>query len=344
MTAASYLSDGMSTRFEYPDFVPHPLLTNRHAMTIASSQWPRQLKFAKMTGEPRRFEVEPGIEVLAHCHWQPDRRKHPTVILLHGLEGSSDSPYILGTAEKAFALGMNALRLNQRNCGGTLHLTPTLYNSGLSSDPLAVIRELADVDGLGPFFLAGWSMGGNVVLKAVAELADDARALLAGVCAVSPSLDLEPCVQALETGFNKVYEQWFLKGLKNKLREKSRLYPDLYDPSHLDAINLIREFDNIYTAPGGGYGDAANYYKTASALPIMHNISIPTLILQAKDDPFVPFQSFLAPQLESPHITLITPEHGGHCGFLHRSKEGWPFADRFWAENRIISFCTTLGY
>ncbi len=331
------------TAFEYPDFEPHPLLTNRHAMTIASGRWPRRLSFGKTAGEPRQFEVEPGVEVLAYCHWQPASRKRPTLILVHGLEGSSDSPYILGAAEKAFALGMNVLRLNQRNCGGTLHLTPTLYNSGLSSDPLAVIRELTDTDGLGPFFLAGWSMGGNLVLKAAAELRDNARGLLMGVCAVSPSLDLEPCVQALETGFNKVYEQWFLKGLKTKLREKSKLYPDLYDAGHLDAISLIREFDNVYTAPGGGYGDAANYYKTASALPMVHEISVPTLIIQAKDDPFVPFQSFLSPQLQSQHITLIATEHGGHCGFLHKSRENAPFADRFWAENRVISFCATIA-
>src|SRR5215471_2085523 len=172
----------MSRQFEYPNFVPHPLLRNRHMMTIAGGKWPRQLKFAKMPGEPRRFTVEPGVEVLGHCHWQPDRRNRLTLVLLHGLEASSDSPYILGAAEKAFNLGLNVLRLNQRNCGGTLHLTPTLYNSGLSSDPLAVIRELAGMDGLGPFVLAGWSMGGNLVLKAVAELGESARSLVAGVC------------------------------------------------------------------------------------------------------------------------------------------------------------------
>lgn len=327
----------------YRQFVPHPLLTNGHAMTIAAGAWPRRLRLLREAAETRLFEVEPGVKILAHCHWQPVRSKYPTLVLLHGLEGSSQSHYMLGTAEKAYALGMNVVRMNHRNCGDSLHLTPTLYNSGMSGDPLAVVRELRRVDKLNCLFLAGWSMGGNVVLKAAAELGDDGPRVLSGVCAVSPALDLETCVKALESGANKFYQQWFLNSLKKKLQRKSKLFPHLYDPRHLKSIKLLREFDDIYTAPGGGYGSAERYYKKASALPVLPLVRIPALIIQSRDDPFVPFESFLAPELRSPYITVLGTEHGGHCGFVHICHEGLPPADRFWAENRIVDFCLRIA-
>lgn len=307
-------------------------------MTIAAARWPRRLRFAREPGEPRLFETEPGVRVLAHCHWQADRRHRPTLLLLHGLEGSSESHYILGTAEKAFFLGMNVVRVNQRNCGGSLLLAPTLYDSGLSSDPIAVLSELSHVDGLSPLLMAGWSMGGNIVLKAAAELGQQQKNLLAGVCVVSPALDLGPCVSALESGFNRIYEKWFLQSLKNKLRRKSMLFPELYDRRHLRYIDRLREFDELYTAPAGGYGNAESYYKNASALPFMDQISVPTLLIQSRDDPFIPFQSFLSPQLRSPSVNLLATDYGGHCGFLHRHEERSPLADRFWAENRLVTF------
>ncbi|MCI0350985.1 MAG: alpha/beta fold hydrolase [Acidobacteriales bacterium] len=321
------------------EFIPFPFLNDRHLMTMAAALWPRTFTVALRRPHERLFEVEPGTALLAHCHWLSGARRRPTLVILHGLEGSSTSHYVLGLTEKALLHGMNVVRLNLRNCGGTLHLTPTLYNAGLTRDPLSVVRELKQKDELEQIYLVGYSIGGNLVLKAAAELANTGPQLLAGVCAVSPSLDLPPCVDALEEGFNRFYEQRFLRGLKAKLLEKHRLFPELYDKRHLPKIKRLRQFDEIYTAPNGGYGNADNYYRTASALPQIDRVSVPVLIVQAQDDPFVPFSSFRSAKLDSPWITLLAPRHGGHAAFIHENHEAPPAFDRFWAENRVVTFC-----
>src|SRR5579863_3784647 len=149
-------------------FEPHPLLRNPHAQTLVCAFLPRSFpRLPRST--PREFETEPGTRIRGECHWQAVPRERPTVVLVHGLEGSSESGYMLGLAERAFAAGWNAVRLNQRNCGGTESLTPTLYNSGLSGDYRAVLNELIERDLLPEIFFAGYSMGGNLVLKMVGE-------------------------------------------------------------------------------------------------------------------------------------------------------------------------------
>ena len=179
-------------------FEPHPRLSNPHWMTLAGRFWPRSLERLPPAAE-RYFEVEPGVRLLAHCHWQPEPQRRPTLVIVHGLEGSSESRYVLGTAEKAWVAGFNVVRMNQRNCGGTEALAPTLYNSGLSGDYRAVARELAERDKLPEVFLSGFSMGGNLVLKAAGEMGAEANGFpaFAGVAAVCPALDLAACVDAI---------------------------------------------------------------------------------------------------------------------------------------------------
>lgn len=325
------------------EFVPYPLFKNCHVMTIVPAVWPRPVFHLLKQSSPRTFDVHHHSKVLAHLHiTEPGR---PTLLVVHGLEGSSSATYVLGLTNKALAAGMNVVRMNLRNCGGTLELTPTLYNAGLSGDVITIVRELKEIDKVGPLFIAGYSLGGNIVLKAAAELGADGRDLLAGVCAVSPSLDLAACVEAISKGFNRFYEQRFLVGLKQKIMLKDKLFPKRFDLDKLKAIETMREFDDTFTAPDGGYGTAENYYKTASAINMLDRISIPTLIVTAKDDPIVPFDSFLSPKLQNPHIMLLTPEHGGHGGFVQselEEKRGPGTFDRFWAENRIISYCQNL--
>src|SRR5246127_2899218 len=163
-------------------FEPHPLLKNGHAMTIPAALVPR--RFDIPPAEARRFQVDTDSLLLGHCHWQPEKRRDaPVLVLVHGLEGSSDSNYMRGIAEKAFHRGFHVVRLNQRNCGGTETLTPTLYNSGMSGDYRAVLEELAN-RGFGQIFFAGYSMGGNLVAKMAGEFAGDAPGALRGVCTV----------------------------------------------------------------------------------------------------------------------------------------------------------------
>src|SRR5256885_3907426 len=182
-------------------FDPHPLLRNPHAQTLASSFWPR--RFPRLPrSTPREFETEPGTRIRGECHWQPKPRERPTLVLVHGLEGSSESGYMRGIAEKAFAAGLNVVRVNQRTCGGSEELSATLYGSCLSGDYRAVLYELIERDRSPAIYFAGYSMGGNLVLNMAGLLGRDAPAELKGVCGVCPTIELAACVGAIERSQN----------------------------------------------------------------------------------------------------------------------------------------------
>lgn len=316
------------------EFKPHPLLRNRHLMTIAGALWWRRYPGLPPPSE-RLFEVEPGSQILSHCHWQAEPHRHPTIVLVHGLEGSSESGYMLGIAEKAYGVGFNAIRMNQRNCGGSERLTPTLYNSGLSDDYRAVLFELIQRDALPEIFFAGYSMGGNLVSKMAGELGASAPAQLRGIAAICPALDLAACAGALEAPRNFIYESRFVRGLKKRMRLKAALFPDRYRLNGLGKVRTVREFDELITAPNCGYRDADDYYLRASAIRVAARIHVPTLIVTAQDDPFVPYETFGdAAITENPVIQVEAPAHGGHCAFVTADP-----ARRFWAESRVVSFC-----
>ena len=317
-----------------PEFEPHPLLRNEHAMTIAAALVPRRFDFPPL--EARRFQVEQDSWLLGHCHWQPGKRKEaPVLVLVHGLEGSSDSNYMRGIAEKAFHRGFHVVRLNQRNCGGTEALTPTLYNSGMSGDYRAVFQELSNADGFEQIFFAGYSMGGNLVTKMAGEFADAVPRALRGVCAVCPALDLGACADALERTENYLYQRRFVSGLMERYARKQKLYPERYQLNGLGPIRTVRQFDDVITAPQFGYRDAQDYYEHVGAKRVAAQIRVPFLMITAQDDPFVPFESFSDPALTgNPHIEVIAPERGGHCAFISSEKGD----ARFWAEARIMEF------
>lgn len=309
-------------------------------MTIAASFWPRPVPLLGRS-VTRLFQTEPGTQVLGQCHWQQNSRERPTLVVLHGLEGSCESGYMRGTAEKAWIAGFNVVRLNQRNCGGSEKLTPTLYHSGLSCDVRAVAQELAERDGLPEIFAAGYSMGGNLVLKMAGEMRNSPLPELRGVVAIAPALDLAACADALAQPRNFIYEHHFVTRLKQHMRHKASLFPDLY-PLHaisdFPRIRTVRGFDDVITARYCGFRDASDYYARSSASRVVSEIRVPTLIITAIDDPFVPFAPFQNPAvLDNRSITLVAPEHGGHCAFI--SREDGP--ERFWAEARIVEFCAT---
>jgi predicted alpha/beta-fold hydrolase len=240
-----------------------------------------------------------------------------------------------GIAAKAYRAGFNVIRMNQRTCGGSEHLTPTLYNSGLSQDYRAVVHELARTDGLDRIWLVGYSMGGNLVLKAAGE-AGSSETALAGAIAVCPNIDPPKCVEALEQPRNWIYHRHFLVSLKARLRRKAELFPGKWDLKELDGIARISEFDDRYTAPDGGYASGADYYDRAGARHVLDSIAVPILIITAQDDPFIPYSIFTVPLIQRhPKIRVIAPRYGGHCGFFHWAHNG---EDPYWAENRIVDF------
>lgn len=304
-------------------------------MTIAAAFWRRKFPYLKASSL-RLFETEPGTKVRADCHWQEAPREHPTLLLLHGLEGSSDSGYMLGTADKAFQAGFNVLRVNQRNCGGTEELTPTLYNSGLSCDMRAVVGELIERDGLPEVFAVGFSMGGNLVLKMAGEWRESAPRELRAVIGICPSCDLGACADAIGELRNRIYERHFVRRLKRRMIDKAKLFPEKYPLNGLAKIRSVREFDDAITAKFCGFRDADDYYTRSSALSLLAEIRVPTLILAAQDDPMIPFRSLDAEKLAAnPRITVEAPRYGGHCAFIATKRIG----ERFWAEARIVEFC-----
>ena len=314
-------------------FRPHPLLRNGHAQTLARWAWPRRYR-AHGDGM-RQFEVEPGVRLLARCRLHEDGADRVTVLLVHGLGGSADAPYVLGAARLAYGAGADVIRLNQRNCGGTEHLTLTLYHSGMSQDLAAVVRELVERDGLRRIIVAGFSMGGNLALKMAGEMGDRAPDALVGVCAVSPSVDLEETVRNIERAPNRPYHRAFVLSLRRLVERKKELYPALYDTRRLDRLRTVRDFDELYTAPHGGFDSAEDYYVRSSALPFVPRIRVPTVIVHARDDPLVPCGPLLRPgATDNPWVLKATPRHGGHVAFVSGDK-----GRRFWAEERLADLC-----
>lgn len=317
------------------EFTPLRPLRNAHLMTMAATFWRR--RFPRLPASvSRNFEVEPGTKVRAECHWQHHANERPTLVLLHGLEGSSESGYILGTAEKAWLAGLNVVRLNQRNCGGTERLTETLYHSGLSKDIRTVLIELIEQDRLPEVFAAGFSMGGNLVLKMAGEFGEAAPAQVRGFAAVAPSMDLASCAAKLEERANALYQRHFVTRLKRRMRRKAKLFPGIYRIDGMRAIRSVRDFDDVITAPYCGFKNAADYYARSSADQFLKNIRRPTLIIAAQDDPVVPFAAFQNGSIRSnSHIKLLAPRYGGHCAFIANEAGD----ERFWSEARIVEFC-----
>jgi predicted alpha/beta-fold hydrolase len=326
------------------DFQPRRFLRNGHLQTIAGNYLPRISELPPP--EPQLVEVSPSAggqiasQVLCECHWQPGsvRSARPTVILVHGLEGSSNSQYVVGNSNKLWRAGCNVVRMNMRNCGGTEALTPTLYHSGLSNDVLAVMNFFVEQYKLESISLVGYSMGGNLVLKLAGELGSTAPPQLRSVAGVSPAVDLGPSADALHLPQNRLYEMKFLRALLRRFRRKAMLFPRAYDANRAVGIRSLREFDEKITALYSGFSGASDYYYRAAAARVLDRIAVPTLILHALDDPFVRLSAESRSVLiANPNITLVESKHGGHCAFLAKPDDTIGY-DGYWAEHTLMRF------
>ncbi len=316
-------------------FRPHSWLKGGHVQTLASFFLSRRIDLP--APENRLIEVEPGIPVLCRCHWQKDRRAL-TLIVVHGLEGSSESQYMLGIARNGLAAGMNVVRMNQRNCGGMDHCAPTLYNSSRSADVAAVAQNLVERDGVPGFVLIGFSMGGNLVLKLAGEWGSNGPAQFRGVAAVCPAVNLAAGADALHEPANRIYEYYFLLQLFARFRRKVQLFPASYDVSRLHGVKTLRQFDDRITAHYCGFQGADDYYDRASAAHGIGRVARPTLVIHARNDPFVR----ILPEtrqglLSNPHITYAETEDGGHCAFIG-ARDGDSNYDGHWAEREVAEF------
>jgi uncharacterized protein len=318
------------------DFVPRRFLVGGHIQTIAGNFLPRKNFLPPAEKIYVDVDTATGSQVLCLCHWQPleVRSRRLTVILVHGLEGSSESQYVLGNSARAWAAGCNVVRMNMRNCGGTDHLSPTLYHSGLSGDVEAVVEHVIRQQALIAIALIGYSMGGNLVFKLAGERGQSIPQLKA-VVGVSPAMDLAASARELHRPWNRAYEWKFLRGLKNRYRRKVSLFPHIYSLQRLEGIRSLWDFDDRITAFYSGFESAEDYYYRAASTRVAHGIAVPTLAIHSSDDPFIR----MLPEtreilLANNHVTLVETRQGGHCAFL-ASARGY---DGYWAERTLLAF------
>jgi uncharacterized protein len=308
-----------------------PFFRNGHLATLAGNFWKRPASEYRWPVERVLYATEPDVQVAVDTQ-RPSGVPRGEVILVHGLEGSSASGYARSMAYAALERGLATHRFNMRGCGGTEELSLTSYHAGQTADVLAIARARREASGI-PVFLVGYSLGANVVLKLAGELGRSADGLLAGVAAVCPPIDLALCANALGESRNWLYQSRFVNRLKMRIRRKNQLAPHVYTLEHLPKVRTIVDFDNFYTAPLFGFGDAANYFRTQSSNQYLEYIRVPTLVLCAQDDPLIPYKTYDHPALrQNPAIFFAPQLHGGHLGFLARTNP------RFWLDATICDW------
>ncbi len=324
------------------EFVPRRRLRNADLQTLLANFLPRKAELPIAESVLVEVDSTSGSRVLCHCNWQPEevRGERMTLLLLHGLEGSWQSHYMLGNAEKAWRAGWNVIRMNMRNCGGTEMLSTTLYHSGLSGDVQAVADFFVGRHGLGQMAWVGYSMGGNMMLKATGEYGGNAPGWLRAVVGVSPVIDMQPSADALHAVRNRVYELNFLRNMLRRYRRKAEMFPGKFSLENCRRVRSIRTYDEYIVAPNCGFTGADDYYHRAAAARVIEHIAVPTLILHALDDPFIRLlPETRAKILANPNIALVETERGGHCGFLSAADQ---LDDGYWAESTLMSFIQSI--
>jgi uncharacterized protein len=313
------------------EFRPLPLLGNAHLQTIIGNLW----KGAEPQLPARQYLVPlpDGDRLLVHDNvpidWKPGDR---IALLVHGLGGTHRSGYMVRMLKLLVPKGWRVVRMDLRGCGTGMAYARKPYNGGCSADVRAVLEEIGRWSSTSPLVLIGFSLGGNIVLKLAGESVTDPVPNLEKVAAVSPPVDLEKCAAILAQWRNRFYEQYYVRGLLAQVRQRQAIFPDdaaVRFPRRM----TMRLFDDLYTAPRCGYNDALDYYRRASAWSLLPRIEVSSLILTARDDPFVavePFESFSPP----PGMTVSIMARGGHLGFL-----GWDGSGGIrWAERRIADW------
>jgi len=260
----------------------------------------------------------------------------PVVLVLHGLEGSSRRRYVLNVCRELLARGLRPLAMNFRGCSGTLNRHPRLYHSGETGDPTFVLQRVRqNFPGrkVGAF---GFSLGGNILLKLLGERDDGGRGLVDAAVAMSVPMDLSAGGRLLEeTAMGRLYSRYFLRSLHEKVRAKAHLLDGTVDVAKTLETRTIRAFDDVATAPLHGFRDASHYYRECSSAGYLGGIRVPTLVLHALDDPFLPAEALPRGELEkNPALVPVITRHGGHVGFL----EGAPWAPRLWGDEEGARF------
>jgi predicted alpha/beta-fold hydrolase len=312
-------------------FRPHPLLRNAHLQTL----FPAFLRpLPPLEVRPERLELDDGDFV--DLGWSGNTEgRGPLAILLHGLTGGFDSKYLRGTAQLLVAQGWRTVALQLRGSGPDTNRLPRCYNHGDTEDFHTLCRVLRQREPSTPLFAAGWSMGANILLKALGESGE--QSLLSGAAAACAPFELQTCAERLRRGFSRVYTRHLLGNLGERLRRKHGPVPVL-PPADLQAALKAPDFfafDNAYTAPVNGYPDAIGYYQQASCGRFLKGVRRPTLAIHAADDPFMEPSVIPEPTQLAPAVTLELAPRGGHIGFVAAGPRGRP---DYWLDRRMAQF------
>lgn len=307
----------------------HPFyLFNGHLETIVPSI------LRKVEGVYQRERIELPDGDFLDLDWMKSGRNN-LVIITHGLEGNSERHYSKGMARYFYRQGWDALAWNCRGCSGEINRLPRFYHHGATED-LAAVIDHAIKRGYENITLVGFSMGGSMSLKFLGERSIHPKAVKNAI-AFSVPCNLGDSARQLDQPEKKFYLQRFLKKLEVKIRAKAQLFPNLISAENFHQIKSFREFDNVYTAPLHGFADAEDFYQKASCNPFITQIPIPTLIVNALNDPFLPTSCYPVELVKDhPWVYLETPERGGHVGF---SLQGQSIN---WMEQRAFSFATQV--
>lgn len=324
----------MSHRSQDTPFRPFPGTRNPHVQTLAA----RALR-SRLEGRQRRVRIDTDDGDFLDLDVWPLEAPASACLLLHGLEGSAGSGYMTATSAALARRGILAVGLNFRSCGGEPNRTPGSYHSGRTDDIARSLAWIGDrFHGL-PRAAVGFSLGGNALLVHLGRTGS--RSGLDCAAAVSVPYDLAACAAALDRGVGRLYSRRFLRSLRRKALDKAVRFPDIV-PARAATATSMREFDDWLTAPVHGFRDAEDYYARSSAARFVGSVRVPTLLLQAADDPLVPVDSLpLARVAANPALTLVLTGRGGHVGFLDRTRGVGPAG---WMETRVASFVAdTLG-
>lgn len=322
-------------------YAPARWLPGAHAMTVFASV---ARPFPRPRPARERWELPDG-DFLDLDRFAPppgETPDAPLLVVCHGLEGSSSAPYVRGLVAAARSRGLSALALNFRGCSGETNRLPRFYHSGETGDLGFVVDRLASERPRRALLLAGFSLGGNVVVKYLGERGDALPAEVRGAAAISVPFDLERSARSIDgPGFwNRVYRERFMRRLRRKAAEKARRFPRAFDAARAARAATFAEFDAAVTAPLHGFPSAEVYWRTSSAGRFLGGVRRPLLALSSLDDPIVPAESIpIAEARANPHVTLETVATGGHVAFV----SGWPFWPRYWAERRAVEFLAPLA-
>ena len=258
----------------------------------------------------------------------------PLVVLFHGLEGCSNSHYALALMHEIRIRGWRGIVVHFRGCSGEPNRLPRAYHSGDTTEVDWIVRRLQAERGSRPLYIAGVSLGGNALLKWLGERGDEAAAVVTRACAVSAPIDLMIAGEALGRGFNLLYAQHFLVTLKRKSARMAQTFPGLFDPDRVRRARTLRQFDDLVTAPLHGFADTDDYWTRASSKPVLKNVAVPTLMVNAANDPFLPKRALPGPHEVSRHVLREFPETGGHAGFVTGRFPG----QLAWLPQRMLAF------